>query len=207
MLKIYGRADSLNVRKVLWMADELALAYEREDWGRGFKDAKSPEFLQRNPFGLVPVVEDDGHIMRESHAIIRYLASRHGRADLYPTELYARQQVEAWMDWAGADTAVPLRGVFIGGFLGQAPYNEPWFIKKGRDDLAGLMSRIDEILQHGGPYITGGQFTIADIPLGLVVNRWFVLVPDGPKLAALAAYYDKLSERPGFMAHGRNGTP
>lgn len=207
MLKIYGRANSINVRKVLWMADELQLPFEREDWGRGFKDTKQPDFLQRNPFGLVPVIDDDGHIMRESHAIVRYLASKHQRSDLYPTDLRARQEVEAWMDWAIADTAVPLRGAFIGGYINQPPFNEPWFINKGRDDLTALMTILDGILDRSGPFITGAQFTIADIPLGLVVNRWFSLFPDGPKLAALAAYYDKLSERPAYQTHGRNGTP
>lgn len=54
MLKILGRAASINVRKVLWTRDELGLAYEREDWGKGFASTRSPEFLALNPNGLVP---------------------------------------------------------------------------------------------------------------------------------------------------------
>ena len=95
MLKIYGRADSINVRKVLWLADEIGLAYTREDWGRGFRATDDPEFLRLNPLGLVPVIDDGGFVLRESHAILRYLAAKHGRHDLYPSDLRLRARVEA----------------------------------------------------------------------------------------------------------------
>lgn len=82
MLKIYGRANSINVRKVLWLCEEMAVAYVQEDWGRGYRPTSDAAFEGVSRFGLVPVIEDDGFVLRESNVIVRYLAAKHGRRDL-----------------------------------------------------------------------------------------------------------------------------
>jgi glutathione S-transferase len=112
MLKVYGRANSINVRKVLWMLGELGLDYEREDWGRGFRPTSDPVFQKINPVGVVPVIDDGDFRLRESNTIVRYLASKHGRDDLYPTELKARALTEAWRDWGSTEAANGMRSVF-----------------------------------------------------------------------------------------------
>jgi glutathione S-transferase len=211
MLKIYGRANSINVRKVLWVADEIGLKYTREDWGRGFRPTSDPEFLKLNPFGLVPVIDSDGVILRESNAIIRYLASKHGRDDLYPTDypgdLEARARIEAWMDWASADLYTGARPVFLGLQLKMPPYQDAKLIELGVSDWTKQMTLLDRQLADHGPYLMGRSFTLADVPAGLIVNRWFALDFTKPELKAVAAYYDRLAERPPYRAHGRNGTP
>src|SRR5688572_8470957 len=100
MLKIWGRVNSVNVKKALWCADELGLKYERVDAGMQFGVTKTPEYLAMNPNSLVPTIEDDGFVLWESHSIVRYLAAKHGMGKLYPTELRARADAERWMDWA-----------------------------------------------------------------------------------------------------------
>src|SRR5215510_11173967 len=112
MLKVYGRANSINVRKVLWMLGELNLPYEREDWGRGFRPTADPAFRAINPVGVVPVIDDGSFRLRESNTIVRYLAEKHGRADLYPRELQPRAIVESWMDWASTELYLGMRTVF-----------------------------------------------------------------------------------------------
>ncbi|MBO6950038.1 MAG: glutathione S-transferase family protein [Rhodospirillales bacterium] len=207
-LRILGRKNSFNVRKVLWACDELGVAYEREDYGRGFRACNSPEFLELNPAAQVPVVIDDGHVMRESNAIVRYLASKAGNEELYPSELVHRQKVEQWMDWVAYDVTHALRGAFLGGQLQEAPWNNEWFVAQGRKDLIHEVGLLDAHLRDGGPYVAGRKFTVADIPVGLVVNRWFML--DGmekPTFEAVSEYYELLSDRPAFLAHGRNGLP
>ena len=114
MLKVYGRPNSINVRKVLWMLGELGLRYEREDWGRGFKSTDDPVFRRINPVGVVPVIDDGAFRLRESNSIVRYLAEKHGRADLYPKALEARATVESFMDWASTELASGMRSVFHG---------------------------------------------------------------------------------------------
>ena len=132
MLKILGRANSFNVRKVLWLCDEIGLPFEREDYGRGFRPTNTPEFLKLNPAGQVPCVIDDGFVMRESHAILRYLAAKHNAIALYPTDLRRRQSIEAWMDWVAYDVTHSLRGAFLGGQLREPPWNNEWFVAQGR---------------------------------------------------------------------------
>ncbi len=114
MLKVYGRANSINVRRVLWMLDEVGEKYEREDWGRGLRPTDDPEFRRINPVGVVPVVDDGDFRLRERNTIVRYLADKHGRADLFPKDLKERATVESWMDWSSTDFANGMRPVFHG---------------------------------------------------------------------------------------------
>jgi len=210
MLKLYGRANSINVRKVLWLLDELGLQYEREDWGRGFKPVSDPEFTAINPFSVVPAINDDGFVLSESNVILRYLAAKHGRTDLLPADIRQRALVERWMDWQAADLINALRAAFMGGFL-KAP------VPGGEDAINASLREwpkkivmIERQLETSGGYIAGPNFTLADIPVGLSVHRWFAVdLPalQRPDLPASSAYYERLSERPAFMAHGRNGLP
>lgn len=208
MLRILGRANSFNVRKVLWTCDELGIAYTREDWGRGFRPTTDDAFLEVNPIGLVPAVIDDGVTLRESNTIIRYLATKQRADDFYPTDPVRRADVEQWMDWANYETSISLRGAFLGGMLNEPPWNHPWFIEQGRRQITKEVGQLEAHLRSVGPYITGETFTIGDVPIGLVVNRWFCLNNfDKPEYPAVARYYEQLSTRPAYMRHVRNGLP
>lgn len=213
MLKIYGRANSINVRKVLWLCEEIGLPFEREDWGRGYQPTSDTAFQRLSRFGVVPVVDDDGFLLRESNTITRYLATRYGPAngagDLYPEDIRARATIEAWMDWAATDVYTGLRPVYLGLHV-----KTPEFVGKseiidwGISVLVRQMRALDaEFAATGSPYVAGDRFTIADIPVGLVVNRWYGVSFEKPDLPAVARYYSLLSERPGFRMYGRNGTP
>lgn len=206
-MKIYGRANSINVRKVLWAAEEIGLAYQREDWGRGHRPLSDPEFVSHSIFQAIPVVAVDGVELRESQAIVRYLAARHGRVDLYPLDLVERARCEAWMDWAATDLYEDCRPVFHGLVVRNPDYTDPKAIAGAVARWSKRMAMLEQALAEGGPYLMGNAFTIADIPAGLVVNRWFSVTFDKPEFAAVAAYYDRLAERPAYRRHGRNGTP
>ena len=77
-LTVWGRGNAFNVQKVLWLVGELALAlaHRRVDAGGPFGGLDTPEFLTLNPNGRVPVLQDGGTVVWESHSIIRYLAAR-----------------------------------------------------------------------------------------------------------------------------------
>jgi glutathione S-transferase len=205
MLKVYGRANSINVRKVLWVLGELGLAYEREDWGRGYRPTSDPVFRALNPVGVVPVIDDGDFRLRESNTIVRYLAEKHGRTDLYPKDLRQRATVESWMDWASTELYLGMRTVFHAlvvknpAFAGMAD--------SGVKDWGEQMQVLEGHLAKGGPYVTGTAFTIGDIPVGLTVHRWFSIDFPKPSLPAVSAYYDRLAERAAYRQHGRNGTP
>jgi glutathione S-transferase len=208
MLQIYGRANSINVRKVLWMCDEVGEPFTREDWGRGYRPTSEDEFRRVSQFGVVPVVVDDGFVLRESNTIVRYLASKHGRADLYPVDIKSRAIVEQWMDWAFTDAYVGIRPVFLGLQVKMAPFkDDPGAIQAGILEWTRQMERLDAHLGSSGPFVAGASFTVGDIPVGLIVNRWFSIAFEKRSLSHLSAYYDRLAERPAYRSHGRNGTP
>src|ERR1700749_1616741 len=102
MLKVLGRITSINVRKVLWLADEMGLGYEREDWGKPIRDPNVPEFLALNPNAQVPVIINDGFVLWESHAIMRYLALEQ-RSGLWPADAKERALVDQWMSWQSTE--------------------------------------------------------------------------------------------------------
>lgn len=208
MIRILGRANSFNVRKVLWTCAELGLEFKREDWGRGFRPTTDPEFLRLNPIALVPAVIDGDVVLRESNTIVRYLVSKYApESPLYPQDLVQRARAEQWMDWANYETSISLRGAFLGGMLNEPPWNHPWFVEQGRRQITKEVGQVEEHLRTNGPYVTGEQFTVGDIPVGLVVNRWFHLNFERPEYPSVKRYYELLTERAGYRAHVRNGFP
>jgi glutathione S-transferase len=151
------------------------------------------------------VIDDGAFRLRESNTIVRYLADKHGRNDLYPKDLQARATVDSWMDWASTDFASGMRPVFHGIVVKNPAFAN--LIQDGAKEWSGQMRRFDTYLAAHGPYVTGKTFTIGDIPAGLVVNRWFTIPFDKPEFKHVSAYYDRLAERPPFRKHGRNGLP
>ena len=105
------------------------------------------------------------------------------------------------------ETSISLRGAFLGGMLNEPPWNHPWFVEQGRRQITKEVGQLDEHLRTTGPYVTGEHFTVGDIPVGLVVNRWFHLNFERPEYPAVKRYYELLSGRVGYRAHVRNGFP
>ena len=99
MLDVIGRKTSSNVMKVLWACAELGLEYERENLGGPFGGTDTPEYRAINPNGLVPAIDDDGFILWEANAIVRYLTAKHDPGGLYPADLQVRADADRWMDW------------------------------------------------------------------------------------------------------------
>ena len=114
MLKIWGRATSSNVQKVLWCCAELGLEFERVDVGGPFGGNRDPEYLAMNPNGLVPTVKDGDLVMWESNTICRYLATTRNGEHLYPRDPAARTHVERWMDWQLAVIGAPMGQLLFG---------------------------------------------------------------------------------------------
>jgi glutathione S-transferase len=205
MLQILGKSSSINVRKVLWLCVELDLPYSREDYGSGFRSTETPAFLALNPNALVPVIRDGGLVLWESNTICRYLAAKHGRADLLPSDATGRARVEQWMDWQSTELNNAWRYAFMSLVRGSPLHQDPAAVAAGVAGWNRHMAILDAQLARTGAYAAGDAFTLADIVLGVSTNRWFMTPMERPRLAAVEAYFDRLSERPGFRLHGRNG--
>ena len=205
MIRILGKASSINVRKVLWACEEMGLPYAREDWGSGFRDTGTAEFLALNPNGLVPVVVIDDFVLWESNTILRFLAASHGPSELLPVAPRERALVEKWMDWQATELNSSWRYAFQALVRNNPAFADPAEI----DASVRAWSRNVRILEGqlaAAPYVAGDRFTLADVPMGLSVNRWFMTpIPQRSDYPAVSAYYDRLSLRPAYLRHGRNG--
>ena len=204
-LRILGRASSLNVRKVLWTCREIGIEYHREDWGSGFASTDTPQFLAMNPNGLVPVIEDEAGPLWESNTICRYLAAKHGRTDLLPADPHQRAGVEQWMDWQATDLNSSWSYAFMALVRHDPQCCEPAQIHASEVKWNAMMGILERRLASTGAFAAGANFTLADIGLGLSVNRWLMTPIERPALPAVQAWFERLGERPAFRAHGCNG--
>ncbi|HEY8973369.1 MAG TPA: glutathione S-transferase [Burkholderiaceae bacterium] len=207
MLRILGKPTSINVRKVLWLCEELALAHALEPWGAGYRETDTPEFRALNPNAMVPVIVDGDAVLWESNTICRYLAAKAGREDLLPREPLARARVEQWMDWQGGDFNNAWRYAYMHLVRKSPAHQDPAAVVASVASWNRHVAILDEQLARTGGFVAGPAFTLADIGIGLSVNRWFETPIERPELAQVRAYYDRLAERPPFRLHGRNGMP
>lgn len=194
-LTILGRVTSINVRKVLWAADEIGLSYEREDWGLPLRDPAVPEFLKLNPNAQVPVLVEGDFVLWESSAIMRYLAHKH-RSGLLPPTAQAQALVEQWLAWQATDLNLQWSYAVLA-LIRKAP---------GHDDadqitasLANWTAKMEILEAHlaatGGQVVAGQSFSLADIALVLSVHRWMAAPFEHPPLPAVADYYERMCER------------
>jgi glutathione S-transferase len=197
VLKIWGRTNSVNVKKVLWAAEELGLKYERVDAGLQFGVNKTPAYLKMNPTGLVPTIEDDGFVLWESHSIVRYLAAKHGAGELWPTDLRQRAEAERWMDWTYSFQKEFQRPIFWPLVRTPPEKRDLSAIEAARKICAELL-QIPERYLGDRPYLGGSRLTIADIPLGCHVQLWMRLPLERPAQPNLKAWFERLCERPAF---------
>lgn len=207
MIRLLGRSSSINVRKVLWTLAELEVQHEHEEWGHDAMPLQSAHFLALNPNGLIPVLQHDGLTVWESNAICRYLAARFDRHDLLPSVPAERARVEQWMDWQATELNNAWRYAFMGLVRRSPAHQDRQAIRSSVENWNRHMAILDATLAATGGYVLGPTFTLADIPLGLSVHRWYMTPFQRPQLAAVAAYYDLLGERPAYRRHGRNELP
>ncbi|MBD9531998.1 glutathione S-transferase [Comamonas sp. CMM01] len=207
MLRVLGKASSINVRKGLWACAEMDIPFEREDWGAGFQSTHTAAFMALNPNTMVPVIQDGDFVLWESNTIIRYLANRYHGAGVYPIEAQARARVDQWMDWQATDLNKSWSYAFMSLVRHSPEHQDGHALATGCREWSRHMAILDRQLDATGAYVCGQSFSLADIPVGLSVNRWFETLLAHPDYPAVQDYYERLSLRPGYRLYGRNGTP
>ncbi len=197
MLKILGRTNSSNVQKVLWACDELELSYQREDIGGDFGGNQEPKYLAMNPNGLVPTMIDNGNVLWESNAIIRYLCENHAPNLLLPEDPWQVALAQQWMDWQQTVLAPAIRPVFWG--LVRTPEDERNVdeIAAGQTQTASAMTILDHHLSQN-TFVAGSSLSLGDIPVGIMAYRWFQLDIERIELPHLARWYQSLTDRKAY---------
>lgn len=198
-LRITGRAASINVRKVLWTCAELDLPFEHVE-----SDA---QLLARNPNALAPVIQDGDFVMWESNAICRYLAGKQPRATLLPDDPRQRGLVDQWMDWQATELNDAWRYAFMALVRRSPEHGDPAAIATSVASWNRHIGMLDAHFRQGGQFVTGEFFTLADVVLGLSVQRWLLSPIERPHLDAVHGYYQRLSVRPAFRAQIHPGVP
>jgi len=197
MLKILGRNNSSNVQKVLWALGELDLEYTREDIGGPFGGNRESDYLVMNPNGLVPTLVDGDTVLWESNVIVRYLARKYAPNSLLPDSLTDLARAEQWMDWQQTVVA-PAHFPVFWGLIRTAPEDRDLdAIKSGRDRFEQVMTILDHHLSDSA-FVGGESLSIADIPVGIMVYRWFTLDIDRMELPSLHRWYRRLTDRPAY---------
>lgn len=200
MLTIWGRSSSFNTQKVLWLAVELGLSYQHIPAGGSFGGLDTSQFLAMNPHGRVPVIDDDGTVVWESHAILRYLAARYGKGQFWSEDSGDRARVEPWMDWAQT-TLQPdfLLGVFWA-FYRTPEHARNWEAIRAKVGRCTQHFRLLDGVLSGRPYLCGDAMTLADIPAGTALYRYFELDIERPSVPNVEAWYQRLQSRPPYRA-------
>ena len=201
MLKIWGRATSANVTKPLWICDEMGVPYEHEEVGGAFGRTKDPEYLAMNPNSRVPTIDDDGFVLWESNAIVRYLASKHGKGTMAPSDPRDYADADRWMDWQQTTVLPVMTPIFWGLVRTPEAERRPDVIEAARKEGISVWGILDARLQ-GRDYVMGDRLTMADIPLGPQCHRWMTLIADRPAMPSLEAWYQRLLARPAFKKWG-----
>jgi glutathione S-transferase len=195
MLRIWGRLSSINVRKVVLAARWMNLEFERVDAGREYGIVQTPEYLGRNPNGLVPLMEDGDFQLWESNVIVRYLCAKHSPGALYPQDLRTCFDAERWMDWQQTTLNPAGREAFIQLVRTPAEKRDAKALAQSVAATQPLLDVLDKHLSQRA-FMVGAAFTMADMPIACEMHRWLGLAIDHPTRPHLDRWYQNILGRP-----------
>jgi glutathione S-transferase len=193
-LKIWGRMSSINVKKVVWTAQELGLEFQRNEAGGQFGLVKTPEYLRLNPNALVPVIEDGDFVLWESNVIVRYLCAKHSPSQLYPNDLRERFEAERWMDWQQTTFSPASRPGFWQLIRTAPEQRNAQTISDSNAAVEALLATLDAQLGRHA-FVAGDRFTMADMVLGCEAHRWFGLPQPRQSWPNVERWYQGLRAR------------
>lgn len=200
MLKIWGRLNSINVMKVMWCVEELNIAHQRIDAGMQHGVVGEDFYAKLNPNRRVPTIDDDGLMLWESNVIVRYLCAKHGSGSLSPVDIGERAVADQWMDWQQTTMHPDITFIFWAVVRDLKENQDPEKLAAAASRLAKYWQLVDDHLADRD-YLCGDLLTMADIPLGTAVWRWYNLETERPALANVEAWHDRLKQRAGFQEY------
>lgn len=208
MLEIWGRRNASNVMPVMWAVGELNVAHRRHDVGGSFGGVDTPEYLALNPNGRIPTIRDDGFVLWESNAVVRYLSRRHGQGTLWPEDERDCALADQWMEWFKTTAYPPYIQLFWAIVRTEPALRDAGAIARLTATLGQTLKVLEAQLARQ-PYVAGEALTMADIPYGPLAHRYLNLEIERPELPGITEWYERLRARPAFREHvafafGRN---
>ncbi len=200
MLKIWGRLNSINVMKVMWCVEELGVEHERVDAGMKHGVVGEDFYAKLNPNRWVPTIDDDGLVLWESNVIVRYLSAKYGSESLSPVDIGERALADQWMDWQQTTIHPDITFIFWAVVRDLKANQDPEKLAAAASRAGQAWQIVDDTLADSD-YLCGDQFTMADIPLGTAVWRWYNMKVERPALVNVEAWHERLKQRPGFQKY------
>ena len=200
MLEIWGRKNANQVIQVLWTLSELSVEHKRHSIGTESGDLETDDYKSLNPNSKIPTIRDNGFVLWESHAIIRYLARQYGYGSLYPKDPQKAAISDQWMTWSTDG----FMGTFFPVFWQLVRTEES---QRDLNKIAEMAKKSAEVLQvlegHliNNNFVAGDKFTYGDIPLGVLIHKYFVLNINRPSMPGIEAWYQRLTRRSPFQEH------
>jgi glutathione S-transferase len=198
MLRILGRPNSYNVQKVLWLLDEMGMPFTLELYGLEHGGNHTPEYKKLNPNEVVPTLIEDDFVLWESNAILRYLAGKPGGERFLPADPRDRARGDRWLDWALTTLTGCVNVAFRELIRTKPEKRDIAALSKAVADSNRAMAMLDRYLGET-PYTGGANFSIGDIPVGILAYRFFELPIERQRLPHLEAWYGRLCERPVYQ--------
>ncbi|MBV8767584.1 MAG: glutathione S-transferase family protein [Hyphomicrobiales bacterium] len=194
-LKIWGRLTSINVQKAMLCIEELDLPHERIDAGLAYGIVDTPEYRARNPNGLVPTLDDDGFVLWESNAIVRYLAAKHASGSLWPDDPRGRADADRWMDWQTTALQPAMGPAFMHLVRLPPEKRDPKAVEPSRQKTEDCMAIMENVLGNQR-FIAGDRMTVGDIALAPAVHRWLNLPVTRQRRPYIERWYGEIMGRP-----------
>jgi len=193
MITLYDMTLSGNCHKVRLLLSLLALPYQTQPVNLVSGEQRSPDYLQRNPFAQVPVLNDNGQIIRDSQAILVYLAKRYGGEQWWPDDAYRLAQITAWLSTATNEIANGPALLRVHHKFGRA-IDTP----KAQQTAEKVLGIIDRHLESRD-WLAGDKVSIADI----AVYPYLALAPEGDidigTYTNIVAWFQRIRTLPGYV--------
>ncbi|TWB73089.1 glutathione S-transferase [Nitrospirillum amazonense] len=193
IMKLYHHPLSGHSHRARLFLSLLAVPHDLVEVDLAAGAHKKPEFLALNPFGQVPVLDDDGVVVSDSNAILVYLARKLGRADWLPEDAQGTAAVQRWLSVAAGEVAYGPAAARLVTVFG-SKHNPQEVIARAHGLLKNLESHL-----VGRDWLVGGAPTIADVALYSYVAR----APEGnvdlSGYPGVIAFLRRIEALPGFV--------
>ena len=200
VLTIYGTLLSANVRKVLATAKALNIDFEFHSVNVYQGEGQSPEFLALNPMGQIPVVVDGDLTLRESNAILLYLANKSGDKGLLGRTPDEQALIAQWLFWESSQWQPMLAGV-MAGHVGHrllpdvvpAPSQTPDWQNQSCIKLLSILEA--NLAEH---FLVGKSISLADFSVAAMTTYFYVCDFPFDAYPNLTTWLNNLKKLPGW---------
>ncbi|MGP3985838.1 glutathione S-transferase family protein [Streptomyces sp. 3N207] len=214
-MKVYGTTTSACTHKVLMVLAEKGHEAELAEVSVLKGEDKSPEHRVRQPFGEIPVLEDDGFLLYESRAIIRYLDKRLPGPRLTPLDIRRHGLMEQWISIEQSYVSGPVWTLVRGGPVYDIIRRSPGAelmppppdaagVSAARAELAAAFDVVEHTLA-GQEYLAGPEFSLAEVTWLPYLQYLFAsgggdLVTERPNMSS---WWQQISKRPTWVKVGK----